>query len=95
MANQTSTAEAVRGAREASGLSQRKLAIRLGWPQPRLSRREIGEVDFRYDELREIATLLGYDTVDALLTTPTIAPPAPRLATPGDGGGPLSSSDAA
>jgi transcriptional regulator with XRE-family HTH domain len=95
MPSQTSTAEAVRGAREAYGLSQRKLATRLGWHQPRLSRREMGEVAFRYDELREIADILGFDTVDALLTTPTIAPPAPQQATPGDGGGPLSSSDAA
>lgn len=40
-------------------VSQRTLAARLGWPQPRLGRRLTAKVDFRAAELEQIAELLG------------------------------------
>ena len=65
--NPTEVAAIVKKAREDSGLSQRKFAALIGWPQPRLSRRESGDVELRYSELQTIAGALGYANVDALL----------------------------
>ncbi len=40
-------------------VSQRDLADRIGWPQPRLARRLTAAVDFRVGELERIAEVLG------------------------------------
>ena len=50
--------EKVRGAREASGLSQHKLAARMGTSRAVLARLEAGDVDAKIAMLQMVATAL-------------------------------------
>ena len=54
-------AEALRSAREASGLSQRELSARSGVPQGHISKIENGAVDLRLSSLVELARVLDLE----------------------------------
>ncbi|NQV79359.1 MAG: helix-turn-helix transcriptional regulator [Alphaproteobacteria bacterium] len=54
-------AEALRSAREASGLSQRDLSARSGVPQSHISKIENGAVDLRLSSLVELARILDME----------------------------------
>lgn len=52
-------------------LTQRQLALSLGWTQPQLSKRLLSKIAFSTDELERIARLLGIPVHE--LTSPRAA----------------------
>jgi len=59
----TRLANALKGAREARGLTQRELARRMGRPPPRVSELESGEGDPRISTVLAAVSALGMDLV--------------------------------